>query len=69
MSIVVTGGAGFIGSHAADALMAQGLVVTAFSDLSSGKGENLAAAALIPVFDFGKSGTTFGAPSAMCHAL
>jgi nucleoside-diphosphate-sugar epimerase len=68
MSIVVTGGAGFIGSHAANALLAKGLVVTAFGDLSSGQRENLAAPALIPMSDFGRSGTTLSAPSAMCHA-
>ena len=69
MSIVVTGGAGFIGWYAAGALLTRGLVVTAFSDLSSGQRENSAAAALIPMFDFGSSGTTFSVPSAMCRVL
>ena len=45
MSIVVTGGTGFISSYAADALLAKGLVVTAFGGLSSGQRENFAAAA------------------------
>jgi UDP-glucose 4-epimerase len=41
MSILVTGGAGFIGSHIVDALLARGLAATVFDDLSSGKRENL----------------------------
>lgn len=69
MSIVVRGGAGFIGSHAAEASLARDLAVTAFGDLSSGQRENLAAVPIIPMFDPGRSGTTFTAPAAMCHAL
>jgi UDP-glucose 4-epimerase len=45
MSIVVIGGAGFIASHAADALLVKGLVVTEFGDLSSEQRENLAVVA------------------------
>ena len=41
----VTGGAGFIGSHVADALLAQGHRVLIVDDLSSGRKENLPAAA------------------------
>ncbi len=38
---VVTGGAGFIGSHLVDALRADGHVVRVLDDLSTGKRENL----------------------------
>ncbi len=44
MRTLVTGGAGFIGSHLADALTARGDSVTIVDDLSSGKEANLAAA-------------------------
>ena len=44
MKTVVTGGAGFIGSHLADALAARGDEVLVLDDFSSGKRENLAAA-------------------------
>lgn len=39
--ILVTGGAGFIGSHTVDALMAKGLRVTVFDNLSTGYMTNL----------------------------
>jgi UDP-glucose 4-epimerase len=41
---MVTGGAGFIGSHLVDALVARGDEVVVLDDLSSGKRENLAGA-------------------------
>jgi UDP-glucose 4-epimerase len=40
---LVTGGAGFIGSHVAEALLAEGFEVEVLDDLSSGKRENLPA--------------------------
>ncbi len=43
-SYLVTGGAGFIGSHIAAALIARGDRVRVFDDLSSGRRANLAAA-------------------------
>jgi len=43
MRIIVTGGAGFIGSHIADAYAEAGHDVTILDDLSSGKLENLPA--------------------------
>jgi UDP-glucose 4-epimerase len=45
MRVLVTGGAGFIGSHVADACVAAGHEVAVLDDLSSGKPENLPQAA------------------------
>lgn len=39
---LITGGAGFIGSHLAEALLAQGHVVAVVDDLSTGRLENIA---------------------------
>ena len=41
MAVLVTGGAGFIGSHVAEALIARGEEVVVLDDLSSGKRENV----------------------------
>jgi UDP-glucose 4-epimerase len=43
--VLVTGGAGFIGSHVADALIGRGHDVTVFDDLSGGFRDNVPAAA------------------------
>ena len=40
-SVLVTGGAGFIGSHLADAYLAAGFSVTVLDNLSSGRRENV----------------------------
>ncbi|HHW43034.1 MAG TPA: NAD-dependent epimerase/dehydratase family protein [Desulfotomaculum sp.] len=45
MQILVTGGAGFIGSHIVDALLEEGHHVVVVDDLSSGREENLNPAA------------------------
>jgi UDP-glucose 4-epimerase len=48
---VVTGGAGFIGSHLCDALVARGDAVRVFDDLSTGHRRNVPAAATLVVGD------------------
>lgn len=47
---VITGGAGFLGSHLADRLLADGWSVAAFDDLSTGTPENVAHIADNPAF-------------------
>jgi UDP-glucose 4-epimerase len=42
MRFLITGGAGFIGSHLADRLLARGDAVVAFDDLSTGSARNVA---------------------------
>ena len=44
-TVVVTGGAGFIGSHVADRFLAEGWDVTILDDLSSGREENIPSSA------------------------
>jgi UDP-glucose 4-epimerase len=48
---IVTGGAGFIGSHLVDALLADGYGVTVIDDLSSGKAERVASTAELRELD------------------
>lgn len=42
MNVLITGGAGYIGSHLADRLLADGHSVVALDDLSTGRVENIA---------------------------
>jgi hypothetical protein len=51
MAVIVTGGAGFIGSHVVDALVARGDEVHVVDDLSHGARENVHAAATLHVLD------------------
>ena len=56
MRAVVTGGAGFIGSHVAEALLARGDDVTVVDDLSNGKRENVPDGARLVVADIRDGG-------------
>jgi len=51
MKILVTGGAGFIGSHVAEATIAQGHTVDVLDDLSSGRRENVPTEPTLHVHD------------------
>ena len=47
MRVILTGGAGFVGSHVADQLLARGHEVAIVDDLSSGKKENVPDGAIL----------------------
>ena len=69
MRAMVTGGAGFIGSHVADALAARGDEVHVLDDLSSGRRENVPAGAELHVADIRDPGAVFDAvrPEVVFH--
>lgn len=50
--ILITGGAGFIGSHVCDALMAEGVHVRCFDNLATGKRANITHLESAPGFTF-----------------
>ena len=54
-SYLITGGAGFIGSHLCEALVGAGHTVTAIDNLSTGRLENIASIAGHPDFHFARS--------------
>lgn len=57
-TVIVTGGAGFIGSHLVDALLAEGKRVVVVDDLSSGDANRVASAADLEVVDIVDSTAT-----------
>ena len=69
MRAVVTGGAGFIGSHVVEALLARGDEVHVLDDLSAGKRENVAAGAELHVADIRAPDEVFDAarPEIVLH--
>jgi UDP-glucose 4-epimerase len=52
MNVLLTGGAGFVGSHLADALIARGHQVMAIDDLSTGSMDNIAHLKDHPAFEY-----------------
>src|SRR3954449_5304836 len=69
MRAVVTGGAGFIGSHVVEALLARGDEVHVLDNLSKGKAENVAAGAELHEADIRDPDAVFDAvrPEAVFH--
>ena len=72
MRVVVTGGAGFIGSHVTDTFLERGDEVLVVDDLSSGSRENLREAADLAELDIADDGALRAAltafrPDFVCH--
>jgi UDP-glucose 4-epimerase len=72
MKILVTGGAGFIGSHVVDGLLHAGHQVAVIDDLSSGSRDNLPAGVPLHVVDIVDGAAVAGVfekerPAAVCH--
>jgi UDP-glucose 4-epimerase len=72
MKILITGGAGFIGSHIVDALLREGHAVAVLDDLSSGSRDNLPPGVSLHVADIVDPeavGRVFATekPDAVCH--
>jgi UDP-glucose 4-epimerase len=70
MRVLVTGGAGFIGSHVAEILLAEGHEIAVVDDLSRGRRENVPAGTVFYDLDVrsgcGEAFEEFG-PEAVCH--
>ncbi|MBI1735560.1 MAG: NAD-dependent epimerase/dehydratase family protein [Candidatus Rokubacteria bacterium] len=62
MRALVTGGAGFVGSHLVDRLLADGHAVTVYDDLSTGRPEFLAGARRHPAYRFVEGDVLDGDP-------
>ncbi len=60
MRVIVTGGAGFLGSHLCDALLERGDSVVCVDDLSTGRRDNLRHLADHPAFRFAEHDVTQG---------
>jgi UDP-glucose 4-epimerase len=72
MKVLVTGGAGFIGSHIVDGLLAAGHYVAVLDDLSSGSRDNLPTGVplhVVDIVDAAAVATVFQTerPDAVCH--
>src|SRR2546428_5453707 len=69
MRAIVTGGAGFIGSHVVDALLEHGYEVHVLDDLSTGKRERVAEGARLHMADIRAPDDVFDAvrPDAVLH--
>ena len=70
--VLVTGGAGFVGSHVVDAFLEGGCEVVALDDLSSGDAANVPAAAALERLDIADGEALMGAvtrlrPAVVCH--
>ena len=69
-TVCVTGGAGFIGSHLVEALLARGCTVTVLDNLSTGRRENVPAAARLvegDIRDDDAATTALEGCDAVCH--
>ena len=61
MNVLITGGAGFIGSHLAERCLREGWSVSVIDDLSTGSFENIAHLKRVPRFEY-TIDTVFNAP-------